>query len=134
MNEADIAAQLRQSLPSTEPPKPAPAPEVPTAPLTAEVGVPYDVDEMTTFKLMDSLGETYRSADTNTISQTQQIFRMIAERIGSTDYLDVSSAAREYMRVIGASHQPDKLYRLYQWLKLDGARKTIEREMENLYA
>lgn len=89
---------------------------------------------MTVYKVMDMLGEQFKETDREGIDRVQFIYKQIAERIGSTDYFEVTAKLRDIERMIGVAHSPNRLYKIYQWIKLDGLRKNIEQEMNNVTA
>lgn len=128
MNEQEIAQQQAQNIPKPEPTTLAPV-EPPKTDYTAKT-TEYEIPELSIYKLMDSLGEQYTQKDTESIEYANNIYKMTAEMIGNYDYLSVSEKVREITRVIGATDAPNKMFRVYQWLRLEGQRKTIEREQE----
>lgn len=128
MNESEIAKQQAQNIPQPEPTTLAPV-EPPKTDYT-DKPTEYEIPELSIYKLMDSLGEQYTQKDTEGIEYANNIYKMTAEMIGSNDYLDVSDKVREITRVIGAQDAPNKMFRIYQWLRLEGQRKRIEREQE----
>lgn len=130
MDESNIVAELAKNAPKPEPSEPAKTPEPPKADYTAKSAGNYEVPELTIYKVMDALGEQYKEGDTEGIDYAKNIYKMTADMIGSYEYLDVAEKIREISRLIGANNSQNQLFRVYQWLRLEGQRKKIEREQE----
>lgn len=89
----------------------------------------YQLDEMIQYKLQDYFGETYKDTDTIKRQQVEYIFKQVSAQLGTTDYGQVVAQCSNLERMIGLNGAPDRLYRLYQWLKLDNTRRSIDAEM-----
>ncbi len=130
-DEAQIAAALRQKIPQEVEPEPA-KPTDPGKMGDAKVGLDLDTDELTMYKLHNFFGQTYSPTDTETINQAKFIYKRVAERIGNDEYGHVVSHIHELMRQVGVAKADNRIYRLYQWLKLDGMRQGVVAEMQSL--
>ena len=132
MNEEDIVNQLKENLP--EPYKtdvvPGPTPDTTNGQATSDA--PYKLDELSQYKLHDYFGAHYRETDETSRSQIEYIYETIGRNIGSADYLVILNKIREVERIAGISHSENRIYRLYQWLKLDNVRRRAEGEMNIL--
>lgn len=131
MDETQIVERLKQNQPQPEEFTPAP----PVPPTPAETGVAkvadhIDLDEITLYKLHDYFGQRYKDTDEVSKQQAHYIFNAVAERIGNTEYSMVLSHVRDLERIIGTAHRDNRMYRLYEWLKLDGMRSSIEKQMQ----
>ena len=128
-DETEIANRLKQNIPQVV------ERTVPTAPILdttngqATIAPDYPLDEMTQYKLHDYFGEEYREGDEVKRQQAQYIFEEIAKRIETSEYGFVISKVREIERLIGTSYDGNRLYKMYQWLKLDKVRRNIDAEM-----
>lgn len=130
IDEAAIAASLRDNIPSAPPAEPIITQEsVDTTQGQATTAVDYELDELIQYKLTDYFGEKYKPNDEVGKQQATYIYKAIAELIGDNDYGFVIAKIRDLERVIGTSNLPDRRYRLYQWLKLDGMRRSIDAQM-----
>lgn len=131
MDEAQIARQVAQKLtppPNTVLTQPeAPAP-VDTSYGQATTAPAFELDEMTQYKLHDYFGEVYRDSDEVKRQQVQSIYRQVSELIDSQDYGFVVAKIRDIERIIGLNGASNRLYRLYQWLRLDQARRSLDAE------
>ena len=129
MNEEAIVARLRENVPPPAGTQPAPSEPVPTGePSGATGGVA--LDDMMQYKLHEYFGQEYRSADEHTKQRTEFIYKTIAERIGTSDYSYVVANIRNLEQVIGIAHADNRLYKMYEWLRLDGVRRKVSMEME----
>jgi hypothetical protein len=129
MDEKQIAEQLKQRI---TPPadtiivKPDP-PD--TTYGQATTNPDYQLDEMTQYKLQDYFGEVYKDSDTAKRQQAQFVYDEISSLVGSKEYGFIIAKLRDLERVIGVAGTNNRLYRTYQWLKLDKTRRNIEAEM-----
>lgn len=129
MNEQQIQEELKQRVP-VPPPPPVPVATPPdTSYGQATTAPPFELDEMTQYKMHDYFGEIYHDTDETKRQQVTFIYEHIAQLVDSREYGFVISKARDLERIIGIAEAPDRLYRLYQWLRLDSARKLIDAEM-----
>lgn len=130
MNEEQIAAELAQNVqryePTTEQVVAAVAEEPASLARTAEH---IDLDELTQYKLHDFFGEPYRANDEVKRQQMQYIYGCVAKMIGTQEYGFVVAKMRDMERVIGIAHSDNKIYKMYQWLKLDNMRRNIDAQM-----
>ena len=128
--EAQIAAQLKEKIPqvtTTIAPPPTPGPSG-----GADIALEFDLDELTLYKLHNFFGQTYSPTDTETIGRAKYIYEHVAKRIGNIEYGHVVNQINELMRKIGVAYADNRIYKLYQWLKLDGVRRGVEAEMQSL--
>lgn len=128
--ESEIAQRLKQSIPqdSVYTPQPIVAAPVDTTQGQAKVAEQYKLDEMTQYKLHDLLGEQYQPTNDVAKQQVEFIYEYVAKMVDSPEYGYIAAKIREIERMIGTTDRPDRIYRLYQWIKLDNARKVIEAE------
>jgi len=134
MTEEQIAAQLKQNItpePTTEDVIPGIQPEQgdPDAP-SAQSATGYKLDDMFQYKLHDYFGTQYRQTDEISKQQVDFIYEKAAKMIGSTEYSLVLSKIRDLETILGTSNSQNRIYKLYQWLKLDSIRQNIDRQME----
>lgn len=129
MDEQQIQDRLRQNIPQPNDPQTPTEETIDSSVGQAIVGAEYHLDDMTQYKLHDFFGVRYKPSDEITKQQAEYIFKSISESIGETDYSLVVSRARDIERMIGTQNRSDRMYRLYQWLKLDSMRRNIDRQM-----
>lgn len=129
MNEQVIAEQQAQNIPQPTEHVPA-AISVPE--LTGFGNAAIELDEMTQYKLHDVFGAKYDPNDQETRQRLQFIYKTVSDMVDSTDYPIVASKARELMRIAGVAHSEQKLYKLYEWLRLSNVMRNTGREMELL--
>lgn len=135
MTEAEITASLQQSVT----PPPSVVDEV--VPILPEEGTPnqaqdaplIDLDELTQYKLHDFFGEQYRATDEIKRQQLSYIYQQVSKMIETQDYGFVVAKMRDLEQMMGIAHSQDRLYKMYQWLKLDSMRKSIDMQMGTLY-
>lgn len=129
MDEQQIANRLKENIP--QPSETVVAP--PAAP--AEYPGPdrpqeYELNELVQYKLHDYFGEQYRETDETNRQQLSYIYEQIANMLEDPQYGFVIAKIREIERIIGTTNSDRRIYRLYQWLKLEGMRKNIDAQME----
>lgn len=131
MNEQQIQEQLKQNL--QKPDYEEPTPTLPPPPEPTD-GIPSNIelDELTQYKLHDLFGQPYQQHDEVSRQRLNYIYKEVSKMTDSSDYGFVASRISELQRIIGISNSNDRLYRLYQWLKLNNVRKNTEAEMESL--
>jgi hypothetical protein len=128
MDEATIAAKLQNSIPEDSVFTKA-DPIEPGTPGVATPAIDIELDEYTQYKLHDYFGEPYRPNDEVAKQQLRYIYEKVSERIGSQEYGLILAKMREMEQIIGTSHTERRMYRLYQWLKLDNVRRDIDLQM-----
>jgi len=134
MNEEQIANTLKQNLPPAYEPT-APIQTTPPPVGQAESAMPIEgVDEMTLYKIHEFFGEKYRNTDETTNQQAKYIYEKISELSGETDYNFIVEKMRELERIIGTVNSDRRMYKLYQWLKLDSMRRSVEAQQNALRA
>lgn len=134
-SEEAIAARLRENIP--RPVEPSSEPEKPTQPdakPTAELAVPIELDEMSMYKLHEFFGESYRTTDEQNKKRAKYVYEIVANEIGTAEYGYVVAKISSIEQMIGTAHGPDRLYKVYQWLRLNSARLNIEAEMSAIHA
>ena len=129
MNETEIQAQLKQRMVQPEPSILAPQQEPDTTVGQATIAPAYELDEMLQFKLHDLFGAQYESNDEVTRQQLTFIYQEISSMIPEQEYGFIAAKINDLMRIIGISHSENKIYRLYQWLRLNKVRLSTEAEM-----
>jgi hypothetical protein len=129
MNEETIAAQLRESVampPEVVPRAAEPVPYTEPSASTAEM----KLDDVMQYKLHEYFGEQYRSADEQNKQRIDFIYKSVSERIGTSEYGYVVAQIRNLEQMIGVARADNRLYKMYEWLRLDGSRRKIDAEME----
>lgn len=132
--EEQIAQSLKQNIPQSEaftPAAPDAIPPMGVADVTPNYGV---LDELTSMKLASFFNLDFSRLDETVKQQMKYVYAKVAEKVGSADYPFVVAAVSELQRMIGVGESNQKLYKTYQWLKLDSIRKRTEQEMVNLGA
>lgn len=134
MDEQQIVNSLKQNLPPAyEPTAPVQATLQPVG--QAEKAMPVEtVDEMTIYKIHEFFGEKYRNTDETTNQQAKYIYEKVSEISGETDYNFIIEKVRELERIIGTANSDRRMYKLYQWLKLDSMRRSVEAQQNALRA
>lgn len=126
--EEQIAQNLKQNIPAPA----APTIAAPVVGDPAEANVEFSLDELTQYKLAQHFDEQYQPTDTIANQQLTDIFKIISDRIGTTDYVYVVQHLNELKRMLGFNHTENARFKLYSWLKLDNKRSHIEMEMSNV--
>lgn len=134
MDESQIAAQLKQNLPQPYQTDIAPQPEPDTTNGQATVATDYPLDEIVQYKLHDYFGETYKPNDETKRQQLSYIYEEVSGMLEDKEYGFVVARIRELERMIGTANSDNRLYRLYQWLKLNNVRRNIDAQMGALSA
>lgn len=129
MDEAAIAAQ--QATKITQPVESTPA-AISAPELTGFGDASIDLDEMTQYKLHDLFGARYDPNDNETRQRLQYIYGIASDGLETKDYVTVASKIRDTMRVAGITHSDQKLYKLYQFMRLSNVMKKTSQEMELL--
>jgi len=129
MDETHIAAQQAQNIPQPTEPTPIAISE---PELTGFGTAAIELDEMTQYKLHDIFEAKYDANDQESRQQLQYIYGAVSDMVDTKDYPFVAAKMREIMRIAGISHSDNKLYKLYQWLKLSNVSKRTSAEMEAL--
>jgi len=134
MDETEIANKLKQNLPPAHEPT-APVQTTPQPVGQAESAMPLEtVDEMTVYKIHEFFGEKYRSTDEAINQQAKYIYEKVSEISGETEYNFIIEKVRELERIIGTANSERRMYKLYQWLKLDSMRRSVEAQQNALRA
>lgn len=132
--EEQTVASLRESVPS--PDEPQTKPETPTppegTPASATAGV--QLDDVMHYKLFEYFGQQYRSTDEQGKERIGFIYNSIAQQIGTTDYSFVVTQIRNIEQMLGTGHADNRIYRVYEWIRLNGIRRKIDMEMEAVRA
>lgn len=131
MTEAEIATQLQKTIspPDSVLVSATPVSATDTTYGQATTAPNFQLDEMAQYKLQDYFGEQYKDSDEVKRQQVQYIYEEIAKQIDNHDYGFVVAKLRDLERIIGVTHSEDRLYKVYQWLKLDKTRRSIEAEL-----
>lgn len=129
MQEQQIVEHLKQAIPAAPAPVAPPEPEQNTNNGQATIAPAYELDEMTQYKLHDYFSETYKPNDEVSNQQVRFIYEQVAARVDNPEYGFVLAKIRELERIIGTANSDRRIYRLYQWLKLDAVRRNTEAEM-----
>lgn len=128
MNEDTIVENLKANIP--QPDEFTPAVKVAPEPTQgqATTAVDYHLDEIAQYKLHDFFGQKYRPTDEISRQQVEYIYTKVSDMVDEPEYSLVVSKIRDLERIIGTSNSSQRVYKLYQWLKLDNMRRNIERE------
>lgn len=132
MNEAEIVNKLKDNVPVPEEPTPPPVAPPDTTSGQAKQATTIDLDELTQYKLHDLFEQEYRANDETTRQQLSYIYNEIASTLTEPEYGLVAAKIRDLQRTIGIAYSDNRIYRLYQWLKLNNVRKGVEGEMWSL--
>ena len=130
MTEQEIVEQLKQKV--TPPVDTVLTPVVPHVDVTygqATTAPEFELDEMLQYKLHDYFGEQYKDSDEVKRQQIQYIYGEVAGMIDTQEYGFIVAKIRDIERIIGLTNTSNRLYKLYQWLKLDKVRRNIDAEM-----
>lgn len=129
MNESEIVAKLKASV--TPPPDNVLATVAPPEPINgqATIAPEFSLDELTQYKLHDYFGEEYKQSDEVKRQQAQYIYDKVTEMVHAPEYGFVIAKIRDLEQMLGTFSSEDRLYKLYQWLKLENVRKGIDAEM-----
>lgn len=133
MNENEIANNLKQNVPVA--PEPAPAtPHEPGPFGVADAASPtFELDEITQYKLHDYFNQPFKAHDEASKQRVQFLFEKVADMVGTTDYGFVVAKMRDLESMLGITQSEQRLYKLYQWVKLDSLRRGVEREMDTIH-
>jgi len=130
MNEEAIAERLRQAVaPEPVAEIPTPQPEQNTNIGQATTAINIDLDEITQYKLHDFFGQTYKPNDEISRQQVQYIYQSVSKTLDDPQYGFVVARIRDLERIIGTANSDKRIYKLYQWLKLESIRKNIDAQM-----
>lgn len=130
MDEAQIVERLKQNI------TPPPDTVLTTTTVTdttngqATVAPEYKTDELLTYRLHEFFDSSFHSSNTQTKSQVEYIHQKIVELTGVSDYNSVVAKIIEVERELGILYDSQRLYKLYQWLKLDTMRQNINKVLE----
>lgn len=129
MNEDQISNNLKANIPTAEEFTPAPVAPVDTTYGQATTSPNFELDEITQYKLQDYFNVRYRQTDETNRQQIKYIYERAYEMVDVKEYGYVVEKIRELERLIGTSNSERRVYKLYQWLKLDHVRRNIEAQM-----
>jgi len=130
--EQQIVNKLKQSTPQESDTVAEPI-AVETSPVgQAEASPTLELNELTVFKLHDFFGESYRSTDESKVQQAKYIYEKVAQISGEIDYGMIVGKMRDLERIAGLANSQNRMYKLYQWLKLDSIRRSTESQMSAL--
>ena len=127
MDETTIATQLKQSI--TSPPSTVLGTVAKVVEPQSGVPVIYPLDELVQYKLHDYFGEQYRSNDDIAKTQIQFIYDNVSKMVDNPEYGFVLAKIRDLESILGFGNGDNRIYKLYQWLRLEGVRKNIDAEM-----
>ena len=126
MDEKTIVENLRANIPQRA--EFTPAAPTPINTDQDHSSVDTQLDDITQYKLHDFFGEKYRPADEISRQQVEYIYEHVAKMLDEPEYSLVVAKIRDLERIIGTTNSSQRVYKLYQWLKLDSMRRNIERE------
>lgn len=122
MDEADIAAQQMQNVPSDGP--------VVDGPSEGSLPPADQLDTLTTYKLLDffNVGSGERSSP-EVLSGLREIYSWAVGNIGTNDYLRVVEFLRSTESSLGFSTHPWRLGKLLEFTRLHRQSQRIDDEM-----
>lgn len=132
MTEAEIAAQLKQKVAPAEEFTPAPKAPQDTSYGQATEAQGFELDEITQYKLHDLFGERYKPTDEVNRQRLSYIYEEVSKMVERPEYGYVAAKINDLQRMIGINQSDNRLYRLYQWLKLNNVRRNLDEEMASL--
>lgn len=132
MDEQQIADNLKQNLP--QPYKTDIAPSDTSEAITgqADASPPLELDELTMYKVHDFFGQQYKDTNESAKQQAKFVYEEVAKQIGTTDYPAVISKIIDLEGLIGTRNSDNRMYRLYEWLRLDTIRRSTENQMQSI--
>lgn len=128
-SEAQIVEKLKQNVTPQATTVLAPIAPPSTDNGQAVVASKYPLDEMVQYKLHDYFGEQYKPNDEEARQRLEYIYTQVSELVGEQDYGIVLAKIRNLEDIIGTNYSDNRIYKVYQWLKLDKARRSIDAEM-----
>lgn len=130
MDEQTIVEQLRQKI--APPPVFTPAPKTPLEPVEGSSSTPDTLGEFTLMKIHDYFGERYKPNEAELSQYAEYIYTQVGGLINSTDYVEIMTKVQELERIAGVRFSENRMYKLYQWLRLDQVRREAEFTMGTL--
>jgi hypothetical protein len=127
-DEAEVAERLKQNIPkpdangTSDRVDDANRPPEDTG-YTSDLG---DVPDI--YKLYDFFGVESNYRNTDNERKLQEVYRWAADRVESTDYLQVAKAIMDSEQSMGGSTIGSRLDRMYQYVKLDQQIKRLKAE------
>lgn len=131
MNEEALAARLRENLPS-QPEEETTKVDEKKPEVTEDTLLSTKIDDITQLKIHEYFGQKYRTSDEESKQRTSYIFETVAKDIGTIEYSKVISRIHEIEQFVGTTRSDNRLYKLYEWLKLDNTRRRASMEMDAL--
>ena len=134
MDEQLLQEKLKQNIPTADEFTPAPVAVQTEFPNGSDVA--NDVESMTEmmqYKLSDFFGETYRPNDEIKKQQMKYIYEKVLGMVESPEYGFIVEKLNVIVRILGLTNSEQKVYKVYQWLKLDSMKKNIDRQMEAIH-
>lgn len=129
MDEATLANKIRQTITAPADSILPPPPVEDDSRGQAAEAVSTRLDDLTQYKLQDYFGEQYKDTDEIKRQQAEYIYKHVSEMVENPEYGFVLAKIRDLERVIGLDGRSNRMYRLYQWLKLDNVRRNIDAEI-----
>lgn len=134
MDEQLLQEKLKQNIPTADEFTPAPKIEPTEFPAGSDTADSIDsMTEMMQYKLSDFFGETYRPNDEIKRQQMKYIYEKVLGMVESPEYGFIVEKLGQLVRVLGLADSEQKVYKVYQWLKLDSMRKNIDKQMEAIH-
>ena len=134
MDEQLLQEKLKQNIPTADEFTPAIQPVQTEFPNGSDVA--NDVESMTEmmqYKLSDFFGETYRPNDEIKKQQMKYIYEKVLGMVESPEYGFIVEKLNVIVRILGLTNSEQKVYKVYQWLKLDSMKKNIDKQMEAIH-
>lgn len=137
MNEEAIVQSLKARIPRADFPVEPTKSQEEVAPIVQQVvaaGINTDTipNEIAAWKLIDSMGlDRSLIKDRTALEKLNAIYDWASSKCRSEDSVDVMNEIRTLEGQLGLQFRiGDKLERLYRWVKLDGQRRKIEKELQ----
>jgi hypothetical protein len=127
MDEQTIAENLKANIPQQAEFTPATPAPINTDQDHSSVGM--QLDDITQYKLHDFFGEKYRPTNEISKQQVEYIYEHVAKMMDEPEYGLVVAKIRDLERIIGTTNSSQRVYKLYQWIKLDSMRRNIDAQM-----
>lgn len=125
--EEEIATRLRNSMPTGVVPEDPIVEVVPGDRLDTQPT--YPLDETTEYKLHGYFGEEYSLRNETNRAQLLYIYEEVSKEVGTKDYGYVIAKIRDLEQIMGTFNGERRMYKLYEWLKLNNVRKSAETQM-----
>ena len=126
MNEDQIASEQLQKVQDTS--YKSPTPEAPSVMTNEQSSIdPPKLNELIMLRIASRLNIDRPQGKVN--DYVAYIYEEVMSEVGTVEQ-DVMDRIDNYLLELGISFQPDRLLRLYNWMKLNTEKRLIEQEMK----